>query len=139
MVGLAESTVCQIVVEVCTAIIEELWSETVEIHFPKTNDKFKETLLDMDAEWQFPYAFVAIYGSHLPIKCSSGGQEAIKQYYNFKNFYSVDDSVHLVLLMLTIDLFGQVSELQQTLMTLPTSRVHPFGMILQAGKHCPDK
>ena len=89
MVGLAESTVCQIVVEVCTAIIEELWSEAVEIHFPKTNDEFKETLLDMDAEWQFPYAFVAIDGSHLPIKCSSGGQEAIKQYYNFKNFYSV--------------------------------------------------
>ena len=41
MVGLAESTVCQIVVEVCTAIIEELRSETVEIHFPKTNDEFK--------------------------------------------------------------------------------------------------
>ena len=42
MVGLAESTVCQIVAEVCTAIIEELWSETVEIHFPKTNDEFKK-------------------------------------------------------------------------------------------------
>ena len=60
MVGLAESTVCQIVVEVCTAIIEELWSETVETHFPKTNDEFKENLLDMDAEWQFPFVFTAI-------------------------------------------------------------------------------
>ena len=89
MVGLAESTVCQIVAEVCTAIIEELWSETVEINFAKTNDEFKEKLLDMDAEWQFPYAFAAIDGSHLHIKCPSGRQEALKQYCNFKNFHSV--------------------------------------------------
>ena len=41
MVGLAESTVCQIVTEVCTAIIEELCSELVGIDFPKTNDEFK--------------------------------------------------------------------------------------------------
>ena len=78
MVGLAESTVCQIVVEVCTAIIEELWSETVDTYFPKTNDELKEKLLDMDAEWQFPYAFAAIDGGHLPIKCTSGAQEAMK-------------------------------------------------------------
>ena len=80
MVRLAESTVFQIVVEVCTAIIEELLSETDEIHFPKTNYEFKEKLLDVDAEWQFPYAFAAIGG---------GKQEAMKQYYNLKNFYSV--------------------------------------------------
>ena len=24
-------------------------------HFPKTNDEFKEKLLDMDAEWQLTY------------------------------------------------------------------------------------
>ena len=88
MVGLTESTVCQIVVEVCATIIEELWSETVEIHFPKTNDEVKDKLPDMDDEWQFPCDFAAIDASHLPIKCHSGGQEAMKQYYNFKNFYS---------------------------------------------------
>ena len=80
MVGLAESTVCQIVVEVCTVIIEELWLETIEINFPKSNDEFQEKLLDMDAEWQFPYTFAATDGSHLPIKCPSGGQEAKKQH-----------------------------------------------------------
>ena len=32
----------------------------------------------MDAEWQFPYDFAAIDGNHLPIKCPSGGQEAMK-------------------------------------------------------------
>ena len=57
MVAVAESTVCQIIIEVSTGIIEELWSETVEIHFPEKNDKFKEKLLDTDAESQFPYAF----------------------------------------------------------------------------------
>ena len=41
MVGRAESTACQIVTEVCTAIIEELCSELVGINFPKTNDEFK--------------------------------------------------------------------------------------------------
>ena len=80
MVGLAESTVFQLVLEVCTVIIEELWLETVEIHFPKSNDEFQEKLLDMDAEWQFPYTFAAIDGSHLPIKCPSGGQETMKQH-----------------------------------------------------------
>ena len=43
MVGLAESTVCQIVVEVCTAIIEERRSKTIKIHFPKTNYELKKT------------------------------------------------------------------------------------------------
>ena len=37
MVGLAESPVCQIVVEVCKAIVEELWSEAVEHHFTKSD------------------------------------------------------------------------------------------------------
>ena len=43
----------------------------------------------MDAEWKFPYAFAGIDGSHLPIKFPIGGEEAMKQYYNFKNLYSV--------------------------------------------------
>ena len=74
--------------EVCKAIVEELWSEAVDRHFPKSDEDFKEKLLDVDAEWQFPYAFSGIDGSHLPIKCRNGGQEAMKQYYNFKSFYS---------------------------------------------------
>ena len=57
MVGLAESIICQIVVEVCTAILEELWSEAVDCHFPKSDEDSKEKLLDMDDEWQFPYGF----------------------------------------------------------------------------------
>ena len=41
MVGLAESTACQVVTEVCIVIIEELCSELVGINSPKTNDEFK--------------------------------------------------------------------------------------------------
>ena len=40
-------------------------------------------------EWQFPYAFPAIDCSHLPIKCLNGGAQAMKQYFNFKGFYSI--------------------------------------------------
>ena len=84
-----ESTVWQIVVEVCKATIEELWLEEVDRHFPKSDENFKEKLLDTDAEGQIPYAFFGIDGRHLPIKSRNGGQEAMKQYYNFKNFYLV--------------------------------------------------
>ena len=40
-------------------------------------------------EWQFPYAFTAVNGSHLPIKCPNHGAQAMKQYFNFKGFYSI--------------------------------------------------
>ena len=29
-------------------------------------------------EWQFPYAFAAVDGSHLPIKCPNGRPQAMK-------------------------------------------------------------
>ena len=41
MVGLAESTVCKIVIEVCNAILENLWTDAVERHFPKPVDNFR--------------------------------------------------------------------------------------------------
>ena len=40
-------------------------------------------------EWKFPYAFVAVDGSHLSMKCPNGGAQAMKQYFNFKGFYSI--------------------------------------------------
>ena len=44
---------------------------------------------EMDSVWQFPFAFSAIDGSHLPMKYPPGGPEAMKQYHNLKNFYSI--------------------------------------------------
>ena len=43
----------------------------------------------VDSEWQFPFAFSAIDGSHIVMKCPPGCPKAMKQYYNFKNFYSI--------------------------------------------------
>ena len=46
--------------------------------------------------WQFPYAWGAINGCHLPLKCPAGGAEQQKEYHNFKNFY-------LIVLMAIVD------------------------------------
>lgn len=43
----------------------------------------------MEQLWQFPYAWGAIDGCHLPLKCPAGGAESRKEYHNFKNFYSI--------------------------------------------------
>ena len=43
----------------------------------------------MESMWQFPGAFSGIDGCHIPIKCPHGGNAARKEYYNFKNFYSI--------------------------------------------------
>ena len=66
-----------------------MWEEKVTKLFPKREENFRQALIDMESEWQFKFAFATIDGSHFPIKCPPGGPEAMKQYHNFKNFYSV--------------------------------------------------
>ena len=46
-------------------------------------------MLDTEQLWQFPGAWVSIDGCHLLLKCPARGLEACKEYYNFKNFYSI--------------------------------------------------
>lgn len=84
-----EATVCIIVKEVAKAIVENLWGEFVESKFPNDEDSLLLKMQEMELEWQFPYAYSAIDGCHIPIKCPSGGQEACKEFHNFKNFYSI--------------------------------------------------
>ena len=55
--GVAESTVCQIIIDVYKAIAEKLWEESVESHFPESKEEFQEFMITMGSEWQFPYAF----------------------------------------------------------------------------------
>ena len=57
--------------------------------FPKTKEQFEEKILDTEQLWQFPCCWGAVDGCHLSINCPPGGQEAQKEYHNFKNFYSV--------------------------------------------------
>ena len=89
MSGLGVSTVCSIVQEVCQLLVDHLWSESVSCHMPNTQEDFKKKILDMEEFWQFPCCWAAIDGCHIPMKCPPGGQEACKEYHNFKNFYSV--------------------------------------------------
>ena len=89
MCGLAKSTICTIVRETCAVIINTLWDEFVKRHFPVSEDDIQHCMELFGQEWQFPYAFSAVDGSHLPIKCPNGGAEAMKQYFNFKGFYSI--------------------------------------------------
>ena len=89
MTGLGTSTVCGIVSDVTKAIINNLWNEQVDQHFPKDKQQFREKILDMEEMWQFSCSWGAIDGCHIPLKCPPGGLQANKEYHNFKNFYSI--------------------------------------------------
>ena len=62
MAGLqfAKSSVCKIVIEVCNAIIENLWTDAVDKHFPKSVDYFCNKLQEMECEWHQKYVFAAL-------------------------------------------------------------------------------
>ena len=81
--------VSSIVQEVCSVLVEYLWTENISSNMPKSREDFEEKILDMEKLWQFPCCRVALDGCHIPIKCPPGGLEAGKEYHNFKNFYSV--------------------------------------------------
>ena len=87
MTGRGLTTVQCITQEVCKVIVSNLWSEFV--NFPETVDQMLTAILQMEDKWQFPSAFGGVDGCHIPMKCPSGGNEARKEYYNFKNSYSI--------------------------------------------------
>ena len=89
MSGVGVSTVAGITEDVCEAIINNLWNDSVVSHFPKNEQTFREKMLDMEQMWQFPCCWSAIDGCHISIKCPAGGLESSKEYHNFKNFYSI--------------------------------------------------
>ena len=88
MVGLGQSTVTTIINEVNEAIVKNMWTECVSSHMPSTEAQFKQKILNMEELWQFPFTWAAVDGCHIPIKCPPGGNEARKEFHNFKNFYS---------------------------------------------------
>ena len=89
MARVGVSTVCTIVHEVSELIINNLWKDSVMAHFPSDVARFREKMLDTEQLWQSPCAWASIDGCHLLLKCPAGGLEACKEYYNFKNFYSI--------------------------------------------------
>ena len=54
MSGVGVSTVAGITEDVCEAIINNHWNGSAVNHFPKNEQTFRETLLDMEEIWQFP-------------------------------------------------------------------------------------
>ena len=111
MAGIGVSTTSMIVSEVCQAIVECMWDANVNKLLPKTDNDFKEKILDTEELWQFPCSWAAVDGCHIPIKCPPGGQESCKEYHNFKNFYSV---VLMAIVDANTDLCGVVVASQVT-------------------------
>ncbi len=60
---------CIIVREVAKALVGNLWTEFVDAKFPRNEDSLRQKMQEMDPEWQFPYAYAAIDGCHIPTKC----------------------------------------------------------------------
>ena len=89
LIGLGTSTVCEIVREVSSIIVNRLWERFVTNNFPTNSEKLKEVMASFEEKWQYPSCFGAVDGCHLPIKCPRGGQESAKEYHNFKNFFSI--------------------------------------------------
>lgn len=87
--GLGMSKVHAIVTQVCQSIVENLWQECISEYMPQSEDEFKRKMEEMNNRWQFPFCWAAVDGCHIPIKCPPGGAEALKEYHNFKNFYSI--------------------------------------------------
>ena len=44
----------------------------------RRKEEFLVKMQEMESEWWFEYAFLAIDGSHFPIKCPLGGAQAMK-------------------------------------------------------------
>ena len=77
MAGIGVSTTSMIVSEVCQAIVECMWDANVNKLLPKTDNDFKEKILDTEELWQFPCSWAAVDGCHIPIKCPPGGGKSL--------------------------------------------------------------
>ena len=89
MTGFAVATICEIVNEVSAAIVNSLWDETVTEILPRTAQDFRISIEEMESERQFPFCIGALMGAIYLLSLPHGGAEACKEFYNFKNIYSV--------------------------------------------------
>ena len=53
LTGLGVSTVCEVVIEVSQAIVENLWESEVASQFPQNANELRRKMEEMDEEWQF--------------------------------------------------------------------------------------
>lgn len=71
--GIGETTAANITNEVSRVIVNKLWSSHVAAYLPCTREQMEVTQQYME----FPYAFAAIDGCHIPIKCPPGGSNSL--------------------------------------------------------------
>ena len=81
--GLGRSTVGEIVLDTCCAIVRHLLPRYV--HVPR-NEKLREIVNGFQSRWEFPQTVGAIDGTHIPILRP---QESALDYYNRKGYYSM--------------------------------------------------
>ena len=81
--GIGMSTACNIVHEVCRAIMECLLSKYVKI--PQRNDAMN-IVRGFEGKWGFPQCFDAVDSSHIPM---TPPHDSPTDYYNHKAFHSI--------------------------------------------------
>lgn len=81
--GVSKPTVCLVVKEICTAIVDTLLSKY--IHIPG-GAALQETIQRFEFEYGFPQCAGVVDGSHIPI---ISPQECPADYYNRKGFHSI--------------------------------------------------
>ena len=66
LTGVGEATVCNIVIEVCEALVSEFWLEKVKAYFPNNIDAYRQSAENFEVMWQYGFTFGVIDGCHLP-------------------------------------------------------------------------
>ena len=81
--GVAKSTVCLVMKEVCKCIVRQLLSQYIQI--PQGN-ALKEVVSGFASDYGFPQCAGAVDGTHIPI---SSPQDCPADYYNRKGWHSI--------------------------------------------------
>ena len=81
--GVGKSTACEIINEVCQAVVEILLPQVIK--WP-SGEKLLNVIDGFLTTWGFPQCAGAIDGTHIPIVAPS---ESSPDYYNRKGFYSI--------------------------------------------------
>ena len=88
--GIGVSTACNIVHEVCRAIVDCLLSKYIKI--PQGNDAMN-IVRGFEEKWGFPQCFGAVDGSHIPILPP---HDSPTDYYNRKGYHSIVLQYHFM-------------------------------------------
>lgn len=81
---MCKSSISEVVREVCQAIQNEYWDETIQL--PATPDEWLAVAEGFKTRWNFHHTLGALDGKHVALIKPRG---AISEYYNYKKFHSI--------------------------------------------------